>query len=189
MPKTRRKLTSIAVHSAARIQSSILQIRGERVMLASELAALYGVSVKQLNQAVKRNPDRFPRDFMFQLTAAEAKRSRSQPVTLKRGHNFKYLPYAFTEEGVAMLSAVLRSPTAVAVSIEIMRVFVHLRRMLVGNEQLRRKLAALERKLADHDGQFAIVFEAIQNLIEEPDDPPKPPIGFETESDRAKEKE
>lgn len=169
-------------HPKGDVQSSILLIRGERVLLSADLARLYGVSVKQLNQAVKRNPDRFPRDFMFQLTTAEAKRSRSQIVTLKRGQNLKYLPYAFTEEGVAMLSAVLRSPTAVAVSIEIMRVFVQLRRVVTGNEQLRKRLGQLERQLDDHEGKFAVVFDAIEQLMDEADQPPKPRIGFKTEA-------
>jgi hypothetical protein len=167
---------------AQRIESRIYLIRGQKVMLSNDLAELYGVPAKRLNQAVARNAARFPHDFMFRLTMKEAGNSRSQIVTLKRGMNLKYLPYAFTEQGVAMLSAVLHSPTAVAVSIEIMRVFVRLRRLLASHEGLRRKLADLERKLLDHDGKFAVVFDAIRRLVDEPDPPPKPPIGYHTEA-------
>ncbi|HEY7116956.1 MAG TPA: ORF6N domain-containing protein [Tepidisphaeraceae bacterium] len=179
----RKRPASDALVSAGRIEEQIFLIRGERVMLSGDLAALYGVATRELNQAVKRNRERFPRDFMFQLTRAEAQRSRSQTVTLKRGQNIKYLPYAFTEEGVAMLSAVLRSRRAVAVSIEIMKAFVRLRRMLADHGQLRRKLADLERKLVDHDAKFGMVFQAIEQLLEEPSaEVEKPRIGYETEA-------
>jgi hypothetical protein len=140
-------------------------IRGERVLLDADLAALYGVLSKALNQAVKRNLERFPADFMFQLTREEAQEilaSRSQNVTLKRGGNIKYLPYAFTEQGVAMLSSVLRSPRAVEVNIAIMRTFVQLRRLMDSNRELARKIEALEMK---YDEQFAVVFDAIKQLI------------------------
>lgn len=155
---------------AERIERAILLIRGHKVMLGSDLAGLYGVSTKTLNQAVKRNLNRFPDDFMFQLTweetavlrspfaalnATEAGASRSPIVTLKRGQNPKYRPYAFTEQGVAMLSSVLRSPQAVAVNIEIMRAFVRLRKLLASHAELARKLDALERK---YDAQFKAVF-------------------------------
>ena len=120
-----------------RIERAILLLRGHKVMFDSDLASLYGVETKVLNQAVSRNIERFPADFMFQLTEAEATRLRSQTVTLKtgRGHHRKYLPYAFTEQGVAMLSSVLRSPRAVRVNIEIMRACVRLRQMLQTNER------------------------------------------------------
>lgn len=134
-------------------------------MLSEHLAGLYGVSVKVLNQAVKRNIGRFPDDFMFQLARIEAEsvlRSRSQFVTLNRGHNIKYLPYAFTEQGIAMLSSVLRSPRAVEVNIAIMRTFVQLRRLMDSNRDLARKIEALEKK---YDEQFATVFDAIKRLI------------------------
>jgi len=123
-----------------RIEKAILFIRSEKVMTDSDLAKLYGVETKVLNQAVKRNTHRFPSDFMFQLTPEESDhllRSRSQIVTLKRGENIKYRPYVFTEQGVAMLSSVLHSPRAVAVNIEIMRAFVRLRQMLASNADLR----------------------------------------------------
>jgi hypothetical protein len=132
------------------IEREILVLRRHRVILDEQLAPLYGVEVKVLNQAVKRNRERFPEDFMFQLTAEETALLRSQSVTLDagrgRGAHRKYLPDAFTEQGVAMLSSVLRSPRAVQVSIEIMRAFVRLRRMLQENVDLARKLAALEKK-------------------------------------------
>lgn len=145
-------------------------------MLDADLAALYGVPTKALVQAVKRNRARFPGDFMFQLTAEEAARLRSQTVTSKPGRGGRRTrPYAFTEQGVAMLSSVLRSERAVAVNVEIMRAFVRLRAMLLGHEDLARKLAALERK---YDAQFRVVFDAIRELMAPPSKPRRP-IGFE----------
>jgi ORF6N domain-containing protein len=173
-----------------RIESRIFLIRGQKVMLAVDLAALYSVPVRQLNQAVKRNGARFPADFCFQLSKQEHDILKSQFVTSKigpfdrRGGAHRALPYAFTEEGVAMLSAVLRSDTAVAVSIEIMRVFVRLRRLLATHEPLRRKLQALEHRLAEHDEKFAVVFDAIRQMLAEPPEPQKPPIGYEAEGGR-----
>ena len=140
-------------------------------MLDRDLAKLYGVSTKQLNQAVKRNLDRFPDDFMFQLTVDEAKswlqevtaqRLRSQIVTLKRGQHIKYRPYAFSEHGILMLSSVLNSHRAVRVNIQIMRAFVRLREILSSNVELARKLGELERK---YDQQFKVVFDAIRQLV------------------------
>jgi hypothetical protein len=137
------------------IEWRILLLRGQRVMLDADLAALYGVEVKVLNQAVRRNADRFPPDFMFQLSWDEAERSRSQFVTLNesagsaiRGRNLKYRPFAFTEQGVAMLSSVLRSRQAVHANVEIMRAFVRLRDMIGHNRELVRRLDALESKYA-----------------------------------------
>jgi hypothetical protein len=158
-------------------------IRGHRVILDSDLAELYEVEIKVLNQAVKRNIARFPDDFMFQLTAEEAARLRSQIVTLKagRGEHRKYLPYAFTEQGVAMLSSVLHSDRAVHVNIEIMRAFVRLRQMLASNVELARKLASLERK---YDAQFKVVFDAIRELMTPPEPNKKRPIGFGPWEDR-----
>ena len=147
------------------IASLIYLLRGEKVLLSEYLAELYAVPVKVLSQAVKRNIDRFPDDFMFQLTRDEADailRSRSQIVTLKRGQNIKYLPYAFTEQGVAMLSSVLRSPRAVQVNIAIMRTFVQLRRLMDSNRDLARKIEAMEKKYDEH---FTVVFDAIKQLI------------------------
>lgn len=153
-----------------RITRAILLIRGQKVMLDTDLAELYDVATKVLNQAVKRNWGRFPEDFMFQLTWEEAENSRSQIVTLKPGENIKYRPYAFTEQGVAMLSSVLHSERAVRVNIEIMRAFVQLRQLLSSHADLARKLEALEEK---YDAQFKVVFDAIRELME----PPKPPPG------------
>ena len=174
------------------IDRAILMLRGHRVLLDSDLAALYGVEAKALNQAVRRNAERFPTDFMFRLTLAEVRALnvrtaaptpepsgiigvsdlRSQSVTSSGGR--RYLPYAFTEQGVSMLSSVLRSPRAVQVNIEIMRAFVRLRQLLQSNTELAAKLDALEQK---YDSQFSIVFEAIRELMTPPDVPTNP-IGF-----------
>ena len=150
-----------------RIEQAILVLRGHRVMLDEHLAELYQVQVKVLNQAVKRNIDRFPEDFMFQLSEEETNFLRSQFVTIKgsRGQHRKYRPYAFTEQGVAMLSSVLRSKRAVRVNIEIMRAFVRLRLMLQANTVLARQLRDLEKK---YDSQFKIVFDAIKQLMAPP---------------------
>jgi len=162
---------------AISIEKKIVLLRGLKVMLDSDLAALYGVETKALNRAVKRNLDRFPADFMFQLDLSEADallRSRFQIGTLKRGHNIKYLPNAFTEQGVAMLSSVLHSPRAVRVNIEIMRAFVRIRQWLASNVELSRKLAELEKK---YDAQFKVVFDAIRELMR-PTVTPRKRIGF-----------
>ncbi len=172
------------------LASLIYLLRGERVLLSEHLAQLYGVSVGVLNQAVKRNIVRFPDDFMFQLTRDETnavQASRSQIVILKRGQNIKYLPYAFTEQGVAMLSSVLRSPRAAEVNIAIMRTFVQLRRLMDSNRDLARRIEALEKR---YDEQFATVFDAIKRLIAEDESrkaKPKRGIGFLAEP-RAKYK-
>ena len=151
--------------SGERIERRILVLRDARVMLDGDLAALYGVPTRALNQAVKRNRVRFPADFMFQLTRAEHEALRSQFVILKRGRgrHRKYLPYAFTEQGVAMLSSVLRSKRAVLVNVEIMRAFVRLRVMAGSIAELRRKVGNLEKK---YDAQFKVVFDAIRQLME-----------------------
>ncbi len=180
--------------AAVRLESGaadhlIVILRSHRVMLSPILARLYGVTPKVLVQAVKRNALRFPPDFMFRLTWEEAARcrtrpapdSRSQFVTLKKqGANTKYLPYAFTEQGVAMLSSVLRSPRAIRVNIEIMRAFVRLRRLLASHEDLARKLDALEGR---YDAQFRIVFDAIRELMEPPE-PRRRRIGFRARMSR-----
>ena len=158
-----------------RITRAILLIRGQKVMLDTDLAELYDVGTKALNQAVKRNRGRFPGDFMFQLTWEEVENPRSQIVTLKPGENIKYRPYAFTEQGVAMLSSVLRSERAVRVNIEIMRAFVQLRRMLSSHADLARKLATLEKK---YDAQLKVVFDAIRELMTPLEPPKKRRIGF-----------
>jgi len=173
--------TSIALPDES-IEDAILLIRGQRVILDHDLARLYGVATKALNQAVKRNLDRFPEDFMFQLTKAETeewetlKCSRSQIVTLKkiRGTNIKYQPYAFTEHGILMLSSVLKSQRAVQVNIQIMRTFVRLRQMLASNETLIERLDELE---ANYDAKFKVVFRAIRHLMN-PQVVKRKPIGF-----------
>lgn len=191
----------VVVVSVAQIESKMFLIRGQKVMLSQHLAALYEVEPKILNQAVKRNIERFPEDFMFQLTEEETALLRSQIVTLKtgRGQHSKYLPYAFTEQGVAMLSSVLRSERAIQVNIEIMRAFVRLRQMLatlsstlsrlrarvktkrlahfIFDAELARKLAALEKK---YDARFKAVFEAIHALMTPPENKKKRHIGFAT---------
>lgn len=153
-----------------RIEKAIFFMRGHKVMLDSSLAELYEVPTKVLNQAVKRNIRRFPTDFMFQLTPEEHNRLRSQFVTLKmgRGTHRKYLPQVFTEQGIAMLSSVLKSERAIEVNIEIMRAFVRLRRLLASNKALAKRMEALERKYAHHDHQFKVVFDAIRQLMEPP---------------------
>lgn len=161
-----RKSTIIPVDF---IEQRIFLFRGQKVMLSPHLAILYGVEPRVLLQAVKRNRERFPDDFMFQLSAKETNAlsmipggSRSQIVILKRGQNMKYQPYAFTEQGVAMLSSVLRSKKAIQVNIAIMRAFVKLRKVLATHKDLARKLIGLERKFKGHDEQIKIVFEAIR---------------------------
>ena len=153
------------------IEQVILLIRGQRVMLDRDLAALYGVTTGNLNKAVQRNVERFPPDFMFQLTADEAEALSFQFGSLKRGQHFKYLPQVFTQEGVAMLSSVLRSPRAVQVNIAIMRVFVRLRETLALHKELAHKLAELERKIEGHDTSIRTLFDAIRELAAPPATP------------------
>jgi ORF6N domain len=153
------------------IEQVILLIRGQRVMLDRDLAALYDVTTGNLNKAVQRNLERFPPDFMFQLTTDEAEALRFQFGSLKRGQHFKYLPQVFTQEGVAMLSSVLRSPRAVQVNIAIMRVFVRLRGTLALHKELAHKLAELERKIEGHDTSIRTLFDAIRELAAPPATP------------------
>ena len=196
----RKKQEAQGMISVDTVTQSILLLRGHKIILDTALAGLYEVETRVLIQAVKRNLNRFPADFMFQLTVEEAERLRSQIVTLKnrweeqqtveeterlrsqfvilkkrRGEHSKYLPYAFTEQGVAMLSSVLRSDRAVRVNIEIMRAFVRLRQMLEGHKALAGKLAKLEKK---YDAQFKVVFDAIRQLMAPPAGQKKRPIGF-----------
>ncbi len=148
-----------------RIEHAIRMVRGQKVMLDEDLAALYGVPAKRLNEQVRRNRARFPDDFMFQLTDAEYANLKSQSATSSSWGGRRKLPFAFTEQGVAMLSSVLHSPRAVLVNIEIMRAFVKLRQMLHANADLARKLVALEAK---YDVQFRAVFDAIRKLMRPP---------------------
>ncbi len=164
---------------ALQAERRILLIRQQRVMLSDDLAALYGVETKALNRAVRRNAGRFPNDFMFQLTNEEWGDLKCQFGTSSWGGS-RVPPYAFTEQGVAMLSSVLHSPRAVQVNIAIMRAFVRLREMLLTNADLARKLADLERR---YDSQFKAVFDAIRQLMTPPPAPPKPEIGFHVKED------
>jgi hypothetical protein len=159
--------------SAESITSRIYMIRGFKVMLDRDLAKLYGVETKQLKRAVKRNVDRFPPDFMFILTNQEVRNLRCQIGTSNRGGT-RYQPMAFTEQGVAMLSTVLNSKSAIQVNIQIMRIFSQFRQMLSGHEDLKKKIEAMEEK---YDEKFKIVFEAIKQLLTE-EEKPKKRIGF-----------
>jgi len=164
------------------IQNRIYEIKGERVLLDFDLAVLYEVPTKVLNQAVKRNIKRFPKDFMFQLTKEELEdlrlqietsekggSSRSQFVTLKsgRGSNVKYLPYAFTEQGIAMLSGILNSDKAIAMNIAIMRAFVEIRRILIQETDLRKQLSEIRERIGEHDTQLNAIYDAMENLLDE----------------------
>lgn len=159
---------------ATQIEERILLIRGHRVMLDADLAQLYSVTTKALNQAVTRNRLRFPSDFMFRLNKQEYSNLRSQIVTSKSRGGRRYLPYAFTEQGVAMLSSVLKSERAILANVEIMRAFIRLRQILLSNAELASRLKELEKK---YDAQFKVVFEAIRQLLT-PADKKRRGIGF-----------
>jgi hypothetical protein len=163
------------VVTVERIEQLIYVVHRQKVMLDRDLAELYGVETKQLKRAVRRNIIRFPKDFMFELTKEEYDSLRYQFGTLKKGEHSKYLPFAFTEQGVAMLSSVLNSERAAQVNIEIMRAFVRLRQILSAHKDLERRLDALEER---YDEQFKAVFDAIRALMA-PAEKPKKPIGFE----------
>ena len=164
------------------VGSLIIRIRNQKVIVDRDLAEIYGVETRRLNEQVKRNPDRFPEDFMFQLTKKEADfwaRSRSQIAILKRGKNIKYLPHAFTEHGTIMAANVLNSPQAVRMSVFVVRAFVKLREMLATHKELAHKLAELERKLQNHDESIRSLVVAIRQLMAPPEpEPPKKRIGF-----------
>src|SRR5438034_2041462 len=167
-----------AIVTAQRIERAILLVRGQKVMLDADLAELYRVPTRVLIQAVKRNSARFPDDFMFRLTAEEAARLRSQLVISNVGRGGRrYLPYAFTEHGVAMLSSVLSSDRAVQMNIAIIRAFIKLRDILATHKELAQRLENLELKYQEHDHELQAVFEAIRQLLSTPD-PPKRNIGF-----------
>ena len=198
--KSKRSEPHGALVPMERVERSILLLRGQKVMLDADLAELYGVEPRVLLQAVKRNVERFPADFAFQLTPKETAILRSQIVTSSSGEAEKsqeaarvqpilrsqfvisswggrrHRPYAFTEQGIAMLSSVLRSERAVRVNIAIMRAFVRLRQVLATHEDLARKLASLERK---YDASFKVVFDAIRDLMDRPVEPPRRRIGFD----------
>jgi hypothetical protein len=199
----RRPVSSDALASVVpvgEIEQRILLIRGQRIILAGDLARMYGIPVKQLNRAVGRNANRFPEDFVFQLTRNEAvTASRFQFGTLnkqgaltpqnrasKRGSNLKYLPYAFTEHGALMAANLLKSPQAAKVSVYVVRAFVKLRELLSTHRELSVKLNQLESKLQNHDGQIIALINAIRSLMEAPAPPAKPRIGFETEKGKTR---
>ncbi|MBI4965289.1 MAG: ORF6N domain-containing protein [Desulfomonile tiedjei] len=165
--------------SSQLIENRIFNLRGHRVMLDSHLAELYGVTTGNLNKAVARNAQRFPDDFMFQLTKEERTDLKFQNGISSTGHGGRrYLPRAFTQEGIAMLSGVLRSPRAIQVNIAIMRAFVRLREIMHLNRELASKLSELERKLGKHDEEIQIIFKVIKQLMAPPPEKPKRRIGF-----------
>ena len=176
MPKEKRA----SIVSLEGVVSRIFLVRGQKVMLDGDLATLYGVSTKRLNEQVRRNIRRFPSDFMFQLTKEEAEPLRSQNATLKRGRgqHRKYLPYVFTEHGAIMAASVLDSDRAVQISTYVVRAFVQLREMLSSNKELARKLNELERRLTTHDRAITELIEAIRQLMTAPEPKKKRPIGF-----------
>lgn len=168
-------MSDTSIVPAERVQRGILNLRGQRVMLDADLAELYGVATKALNQAVRRNADRFPKDFMFQLTEVE-----KQEVVTNCDHllKLKYSPvqpYAFTEHGAVMLASILNSPVAVQASIQVVRAFVQLRQLLGQKQDLARKVESLEKK---YDARFKVVFDAIRKLMTPPETKPKKRIGF-----------
>jgi len=167
-----------------RIERAIILVRGEKVMLDLDLASVYGVTTKVLNQAVKRNASRFPSDFMFQLTETEKLEVVTNCDHLARLKFSPYLPYAFTEHGALMLANVLNSERAAQTSVMVVRAFVRLRQMLASNAELARKLAAMEKK---YDAQFKVVFDAIRQLMSPPEKP-KREIGFHVKHDDDKPK-
>jgi hypothetical protein len=169
-----------AMTPVAEVDSKIHHIRGQRVMLDSDLALIYGVTTKQLNQQLRRNRFRFPIDFAFQLSTEEFTALRSQIVTSKVGRGGRrYLPWAFTEHGAIMLASILNSERAVEMSVFVVRAFVQMREVLMGNRQLATKLAELEKRVGGHDEVIADLITAIRKLLEAPaDEKPKREIGF-----------
>lgn len=160
------------------IESRIFYVRGKKVMVDADLAVLYGVPTKRLNEQVQRNKDRFPDDFTFRLTEAEKNELVAFCDRFKGLKHSTLPPWAFTEQGVAMLSSVLKSEKAVQVNIQIMRTFTKIRELAASNELIRQKIEELEKKYDKHEAQFKVVFEAIRQLLEPPPAPPKRPIGF-----------
>ncbi len=181
-----KKMTRAAIIPVERIEQTIVVLRGPRVILDADLAVLYAVSTKALNQAVKRNLARFPDEFMFRLSTAEKWEVVTNCDHLARLRFSPTMPRAFTEHGVLMAATVLNSQRAIAVSVAIIRAFVRLRAILMSNAELSRRLANLERK---YDAQFKVVFDAIRQLMTPPTDSPKPRIGFHTEHQHRHTKE
>jgi ORF6N domain len=182
MPHKKRLTTRDQSVSVQLIEPRIYLIRGHKIMLDVDLAELYGVTTSRLNEQVRRNRKRFPEDFMFRLTKDEAEILRSHFAISSMGHGGRrYLPHAFTEQGVAMLSSVLNSEQAIEVNIAIMRAFVRLRQMLETNEELNRKFAAVINKLSTHDKYFRVVFDELKKLTESQPAPTRQ-IGFKSRS-------
>lgn len=177
------KTEPLELTAAPAIEHRIFVVRGRQVMLDEDLADLYGVETKRLVEQVKRNLDRFPEDFMFQLDKEESAALRSQIATSNTGRGGRrYAPYVFTEQGVAMLSSVLRSKRAIAVNIEIMRAFVELRRVASSYAAVEKRLEQIERGMGEHDEQLEQIFNALRQLIAPPPQP-KQPIGFRVRED------
>ncbi|HUW19515.1 MAG TPA: ORF6N domain-containing protein [Sedimentisphaerales bacterium] len=173
---------TVSIIPVARVKSRILLIRGQKVILDSELAELYGVETRVLNQAAKRNIDRFPSDFMFQLSKREYENLKSQFVTSSSDWGGRRkAPYAFTEHGAIMAASVLNSERAIQASIYVVRAFVKLRQMLATHKELAKKLTELERKLQTHDEQIKTLFDAIRELMLPPQTEPKKQVGYHTE--------
>jgi hypothetical protein len=180
------------------VEYLVLTVRGERIMLAADLATAYGVETRVLTQQVRRNPERFPPDFVFQLTANEfAKlrsegvvtpdghaRLRSQPVIIKRGQHAKYPPYAFTEHGAIMAASVLNSTQAVTMSVYVVRAFVRMREQLVANAAILKRLAEIDKTLLEHDAALRGIWQQLQPLLLPPPEPPKRRIGFDATDNR-----
>jgi len=206
MPARKKLASEALIVSNDALEDSIHEIRGEKVILDSDLARLYGVTTKRLNEQVRRNQERFPEDFMFQLSAKETvsrsqiaigspqaaspqsiTRSRSQIATLKRGQNIKYRPYAFTEHGAIMAANVLNSPRAVQMSVFVVRAFLKMRSLLGDKRDLAKQLTALEKELKQrldiHEAAIVTVLQRVMDIIDPPSEPPapeKPKIGFKT---------
>jgi hypothetical protein len=163
------------------ISNQIYFIRGQKIMLDKDLAKLYDVETKRLKEAVRRNIDRFPEDFMFELNREEYDSLRTQFAALKRGEHSKYLPLAFTEQGVAQLSGVLNSKKAIRVNIQIIRIFTKIRRLLMDNTELRLEIEQIKKKLNNHNQNIELVFKYLDELIEKQEDPkPRKKIGYRT---------
>lgn len=163
--------------------TKIYLIRGQKVMLDFDLAELYTLETKILKRAVKRNLKRFPEDFMFELTREEYLSLRYQIGTLKRGQHSKYKPYAFTEQGVAMLASILNSPTAISVNIQIIRVFTKMRALLLTHKDILLKLEKMEREMGNHDEQIALIFSYLKKLLNPPQEPRRR-IGFRRKDEK-----
>jgi hypothetical protein len=177
-----------APYTAESLETLIFTVRGKRVILDADLAHIYGVPTKRLNEQVRRKEDRFPPDFLIRLTASEkneVQRLRSQFATLKRGQHTKYLPYAFTEHGAIMAATVLNSPEAIRMSVFVVRAFVKMREALVSRSELERRLLRIENVLLAHDESIRELYEQIRPLLLPPPDPPRKKISFEVKEPKA----